>query len=250
VYTLNLIIHGLFAIVEEPYRLVIAVPWVDDHHYQLGVQAGDPNTDIKPYGPGTYEVTGIQGGSMVFDPAQVAKVENTTVLTTAPPARSVFVLPCPRQIHHCHLITRSANCKGDVEITGTDSGEVKAESFPLITVLTYEFSRIDNVRITGMPEFHAQFKPGSQEFVNVTLFAANPGGHPTGRTSEAFSQMMRSLIPNKRIGLYLNNPDASGTGTCTMPGLDQTDLDKLLPRIPLHTDDCISLFVNNTRFNQ
>jgi hypothetical protein len=249
VYTLNLILHGLFAIVEEPYRLVIAVPEIDDHTYSLGVQAGGKyDKDSKPYCRGTYEVTGIQGRSKVFDPLVVVKVEKMTVNTIL--AHSVFVLPRPYDMYHCHFIKHGIkNAKGDVEITGNDAPKVMPSQLPLINVLTYPFADINAIRITGMPGFRAQFKPGSREFVNMHLFAANRAGHPTGAASAAFKKMMEDLMPKRKIMLTVHNSNATSTGPCSMPGLDETDLKELGPRSPLdfHVDDCISLFVDNTR---
>jgi hypothetical protein len=251
VHTLNFITHGLYAIVEEPYRLVIAVPFVKDHQYQLGVEVtGKSNQDMKPYGPGTYEVGGIQGGAMVFDPDKVAKVKDMRVLTTAPPAHSVFVLPRPYDIHHCNFLTQGPD--GDVELTGADAPAVKA--IPLVTVLIYRFGDISTIRITGMPDFHAQFKPGSQEFVNVTLFAANLNGHEAGRAPDAFGEMMK-LIPGKDIRLKVHKPGALGTGKCGVPGLDDPEPQKSdfgAPRRSRESrpDDCTAIIVDNTEYDQ
>jgi hypothetical protein len=104
-----------------------------------------------------------------------------------------------------------------------------------------------------MPDFHVQ--PNGKQFVNMLLFAAaNPGGHdPLGNASRAFSKMMLDLLPDKKIGLEVYNPGARGSDPCGIPGLDETEITRLIDPFgaePLTPDDCIEMVVDNTAFDQ
>ncbi len=86
--TLNVILHGLFLVVEEPWRLVAAVPAIADHQqYRIGVES---ESDAKFYGRGTFELLGAESATnpAILTETQNAKVHDCEVFTTAPPARS------------------------------------------------------------------------------------------------------------------------------------------------------------------
>ena len=102
--TLNVIMHGLWAMVEEPFRVVLATPFVDQHDkYLIQVQGFDSGR----YGRGNYELTGVHAGprsssgsSPVFPVDQNAAIGSgagnyTDVFTTSPPAYAAFVMPPP-----------------------------------------------------------------------------------------------------------------------------------------------------------
>jgi hypothetical protein len=255
--TLNLVLHGLFTIVEEPNRVVLAVPFVKDHvYYETAVlYQGSP----RHYGRGSYELLGVTAGNSkpTVPPEQSARIGSgsancTEVLTTAPPAYATFTLPQPKKVYACECFKFGT----DVVFIGKHAKEIRAKEFARIIVFAYDFVDIRKIRFTGLPGFTACVPVGKDdcpapEYVNAAIIAA--GKHPEDDGSVApsvtasFNEMIRALTPSKDIQLFPVNEQANPSNDCKIPGLGLAELEKLIPpsRSDFGITDCISLVVNN-----
>jgi len=169
--TLNVILHGLFVIVEEPYRLIAAVPAIQDHHtYLIGVQGP---INARFYGHGTFELLGVPpaNNSSTVPNNLNAKIRLCEVFTTSPPARSVFVLPRPAAVYSC----RCMNLGTDVVFIGNHSSEIRATQFATINVLSYSFARISDLQFAGLPGLNFQYSDDRGQYVNVGIISS--GAH-------------------------------------------------------------------------
>lgn len=254
--TLNLVLHGLFTIVEEPNRIVLAVPFVKDHvFYETAVlDQGHP----RHYGRGNYELVGVRTGNItpVVPPDKCARIGHgsgdcTPVLTTPPPAYATFTLPRPKAVYACECF----NFGTDVVFIGKNAHEIQAKKFARIVVFTYDFDDIREIRLTGLPGFSACVPTDDDcptpHYVNAAIISA--GRHPTenGRVAPSvtasFNEMMQALTPSKDIQLFPVNEQANPSNDCNIPGLGSADIEKLIPppRADFGITDCISLVVNN-----
>jgi hypothetical protein len=248
--TLNIILHGLFAVIEEPLRVVAAAPSIPDHDkYVIAVQNGSP---AQRYGRGTYELTGttplgsIQGAMRArVPPDKNAKIRGagyTEVFTTAPPAYAVFILPSPLNIVSCRCL-----CSPDIVFTGGDAGEIKSTQFATINVLTYQFDDIHELSFTGLPDLDWRYSNGTGPFVNVAIVSS--GHHDaTAKVSAAFDKMMKDLCPGKDIHLVQVNPNPQPTVSClgTIGGIDRSTFEQLFGfEVNFFDDDCVGLVIDN-----
>jgi hypothetical protein len=251
--TLNIVLHGLFAIVEEPYRVVLAVPHVDDHDtYVIQVQGDDKPSS---YGRGNYELIGTQGPAdtsvsaalpVSFPEDQNAKIgsgvkHRTDVFTTAPPAYATFTLPRPKKIYSCRCFQRGV----DLTFTGANANEIKSVKFAQINVLAYDISDPTLIRLTGLPGFRAHYKPNDNHYVNMAIVSRGPHQNPPA-VSKSFDQMMKKLIPGKKIHLRGLKADPPTVDPCTnIPGVDRATFDAFEPPVHFIPDDCVGLVIDN-----
>lgn len=251
--TLNVIFHGLFAVVEEPYRLVAAVPAIKDHQeYLIGIEVnGTPQPRL--YGRGTFELLGVTPLSKVpgatvasFPPDKNAKLRGAgaiEVLTTSPPARSVFILPRPENVVSCYCY----NSGTDVVFTGRDAWAITSQQFAAINILSYTFNHLEDLEFAGLPSLEFAFSDDTRQYVNLGILSQ--GAHDgSSAVSAAFDKMMADLFPDKEIHLVQKNPSATPSVSCTgVPGITARTFFQLL-QIQLNAapDDCVGLVIDNT----
>jgi hypothetical protein len=248
--TLNILLHGLFAVVEEPYRVVLAVPHVDDHDKYLLQLQGDPQP--FRFGRGNYELMGVKNPPAMAAPppcfpatknARIGKgaAQPTEVFTTSPPAYATFIVPRPKQVYSCLCF----NYGQDVVFVGQHATEITSKKFAMMNILAYDIDDAANVRFTGLPGFKAHYKPCSTEFVNMAIISRGPHADPPA-VSTAFAKMMTDLIPGKDIQLFglANNPPT--TDPCdNIPGVDHATFIAFQPASDFFPDDCVGVVVNN-----
>jgi hypothetical protein len=241
--TLNVIFHGLFLFVEEPYRFVAAVPAIADHQiYLIGV---DVDSSAKFYGRGTFELLGTKPayGPSSLSKAQNAKIRNCEVFTTAPPARSVFILPRPESVFSCRCMSLGT----DLVFFGKHASEITCKQFATINVLSYSFDKIDDLRFTGLPDLDFHRCNHNEGYVNVGIISS--GAHDDNvAVSAAFDKMMADLAPTKDIHMVQINLSPTPSVPCApIPGVTARTFDLLFGlQLNDHTDDCVSLAVDNT----
>jgi hypothetical protein len=255
--TLNLFLHGLFAIVEEPYRIVLAVPFCRDHDtYELEV-LGDATA--LHYGRGNYELVGVKIGANsvsnclpVFCPDKTARLGSndpsfTEVYCIAPRAYATFTLPRPHRVYCCECYKRGV----DLDFEGDNAGEVAATEFARIIGITYEFDDIHRVGFTGLPGLKMHYTPGTNDwdpvkYVNAVIVSAGPHPNSTSITN-SFNEMMKALVPSKDLSLIPLSPTATPPSDCTnIPGAPREVLDGLLlSQANFNPLDCIPVVIDN-----
>jgi hypothetical protein len=241
--TLNVILHGLFLVVEEPWRMVAAVPAIADHNsYLIGVES---ESDAKFYGRGVFELLGAKTRSC--NPSSLpedknAKIRGCEVFTTSPPARSVFILPRSESVVSCNCMTLGT----DLVFFGKHASEIKGTQFATINVFSYSFDDIDDLLFVGLPNLDFHYSDNTNQYVNVGIVSR--GAHATtAAVSAAFDKMMTDLAPSKDIHLFQMNASPKFSVPCTgIPGVTAKTFATLF-ELPLNVnpDDCVGLAVVN-----
>jgi hypothetical protein len=249
--TLNVLLHGLFAVVEEPYRVVAATPLIPDHHDYV-IQVENNGHRAHRYGRGNFELLGTtpvyHPDAARFPADRNAKFKpkdghHIHVHATSPPAYAVFTLPLPKAISSC----RCFNSPQDLVLFGADAPAITSRKFASVSVLSYDFANLADLRMSGLPGIRWAFSDGSNAFVNIVLVAR--GTHKsTAAVSAAFDTLMADLLPTHDIHLLQINPDPKPTDPCTnIPGVQARSFHSLLgSNQNLDADDCIGPFIDQT----
>jgi hypothetical protein len=248
--TLNILLHGLFAVVEDPFRVIAAAPDIPDHDkYVIAVING---SSAQTYGRGTYELMGATpvrklgiAAPASFPADKNAKVRGPgriEVFTTAPPAYAVFILPRPQQIYSCRCLQL-----GDILFTGKDSVDITSKQFATINVLSYQFDNIYDLKFTGLPDLDIEYTNNNGPYVNLAIVSS--GHHDaTAKVSAAFEKLMKDLIPSKEIHLIQANANPGTSVTCTgIPGVGPGTFQELFGiEVNFFDDDCVGLVIDNS----
>ncbi len=249
--TLNVILHGLFAVVEEPYRVVAATPLIKDHHDYVILVENNGNR-AQRYGRGNFELLGStpvdHPNAARFPVDRNAKFQpeqehHRHIHVTAPPAFAAFTLPLPKAVSSC----RCFNSPEDLVLFGTHAPKITSKKFASISVLSYDFANLADLRMSGLPGIKFAYSDDSNAYVNVAIVAR--GEHKsTTAVSVAFDTLMTDLLPTHDLHLLQINPDPKPTDPCTdIPGVQARSFHSLLgSNLNLDADDCIGPFIDQT----
>lgn len=231
---LNVVLHGMMAIVVGDEDIKLLIPQIVDHVFL----AGNWRQERRLIQDEKYKLSGVDGQGKA---QQKLTKEALTVRgfrkKIDPDAQNLFcsiVLPFPDDVHHFRMLTAGKTLKfqGDA----ADKVENK-EGFSLIPVLSYAFENVADLKLVELRWF-PEMKDG---FVNLHIFSepltrevtAHHAGHGTTHVEEAFKNLV-ALFPRldlKLTGHGMPLPQtAERTKAGTNIGLGEDEQDTLPER--------------------
>lgn len=140
--TLNVILHGLFALAEKEDHILAMAPDLGGQHvFRAGSWLGESELQR-----GIYWLSGVNAGPGVFDPARNLILENKTVSAQAPSkAYATICFRRPREIHSVRPVTIDPA----KDFTGGDAGSVRSTQLATIQILVYDCENLSAVRLSG-----------------------------------------------------------------------------------------------------
>jgi hypothetical protein len=203
--TLNVILHGLFALVDQgqDYILALAPDVEGQHSFRAGSWLGE--TVVRR---GFYRLEGVLTGKGEFEPSKNLVLRGKLLSATAAlEAHATFLFPRPRQIYSLRPVKVSPN-----DFVGTDAVSV-GENHPSTTVLVYDVPTLGAVRLAG--HFFTPPKDDRPSY-NLHIYSEEDTGlgdaaHPIDAFAKVVSLFLNVDLRLKTPGMksVMGPPDAS-----------------------------------------
>lgn len=142
--TLNVILHGLFAIHERENDMVLFLPEVENIHvFRAGAWLAETQLNR---GEISYSLTGVTTGTERFSEASNILVPHREPAENASrDAYATILLPMPKAI----ASLRAVPIDPATELSGADAVRIQTAVFPTVQVLTYDVPDMDAVKLEG-----------------------------------------------------------------------------------------------------
>lgn len=213
---LNVVLHGLFAVVISDDHLDVLMPQVDDHVYKAGAWG----KEFRLREGVTYELTGVVGSkNTLINPDQNLLLRGFTQLHREPSKLFCSLkLPLPAEFRS---LRRVAQAQTQRVFGGATAAKINAREFPLVITLIYrnfDHTRLALGALPWTPELDAKV-------INLHIWAEPdaPLGVNIGHAPEAFQRLMQLF---DGIELYFT---ASPSVAARIPIDKKTGVDGLQP---------------------
>jgi hypothetical protein len=180
---LNVILHGLYCLVERPTSVEVLMPDMGaEHTYRAGEWLGE-----LVLAPGTYFLGGVLAGNARRDPAK-----NIVFLGCQPAANpdglyARIVMPTPHCFSHLRPVTLHSS-----DLTLDPSIKISSYTISTAQVLTYQIECEDPNRVTlGCHRFTKSVQTfGNDNYMSLHIFSAPDVDELPSHVQAAFAKLM------------------------------------------------------------
>jgi len=247
---LNVLLHGLFAIVISDDGAEILMPQVDDHVYK----AGTWGKEMRLKEGAVYDLTGVTGtNAPALDKSHLMLLQGYRTIHRDPSKLFATIrVPLPSEIHPLRLVTPAA---ANPLLGGTSASQIRASQFPLVIAFVYRNPAFGQLALGTHP-----WKPEiSGDVVNLHVWAEPdaPLEQNMAHSTEAFQHLVQ-LFGGLQLYINATNNDTVPldrnthiTGVQPWEETAMVERNLLLyprpsPTRGAHLTNCVGLVVNNS----
>jgi hypothetical protein len=141
--TLNVILHGLIALVRQKDSIIALMPDVKQHVFRAGSWLGE--IELRN---GFYSLTGVNSGTADFDKTKNLILENAQMSPDGPSAAYATILfPKPKEIHSLRPVAIDPK----TDLSGRDAAGITATALTSIQIFVYDCPDLSQFALQGHP---------------------------------------------------------------------------------------------------